>query len=145
MIFQASLWKSISGKSNAMEGNVRIDKWLWAVRLYKTRSIATDACRSGKVKIADMPVKPSREVRPGDVITVSFPPLLRTVRVLVVQGNRVAARLVPDLMEDLTPPEEHAKLKSKEESDFEFRMRGLGRPTKRERREIEYLKRLFDR
>lgn len=123
-----------------MEKEVRIDKWLWAVRLYKTRSVASEACRGGKVKIGELAVKPSREIVPGEVITISFPPLTRTVRVLVAAHNRVSAKLVPELCEDLTPESEYEKLRVKREMDFEFRQRGLGRPTKRERREIEYLK-----
>ncbi len=127
-----------------MDDSVRIDKWLWAVRLFKTRSLASEACRSGKVKMLGLAVKPSREVKIGEIITVSLPPIVKTVRVLVVSGNRVAAKLVPGLMEDLTPPEEYEKLRRKSELDFEFRQRGIGRPTKRERREIEHLKRYLD-
>ena len=128
-----------------MDDSIRIDKWLWAVRLYKTRSLASDACRAGKVRIHDQPVKPSRDVKLGEIITVSFPPIVKTVRVITLSGNRVSAKLVPGLMENLTPPEEYAKLQVKSEMDFEFRQRGIGRPTKRERREIEYLKRILDK
>lgn len=128
-----------------MDGSIRIDKWLWAVRLFKTRSLASEACRSGKVKILDQAVKPSRELKLGETIAISFPPIVKTVRVVTLSGNRVSAKLVPDLMEDLTPAEEYAKLNRKSEMDFEFRERGIGRPTKRERREIEYLKRILDK
>jgi ribosome-associated heat shock protein Hsp15 len=128
-----------------MDDSIRIDKWLWAVRLYKTRSIATEACRAGRVKIHDQAVKPSREIKTGDILVISFPPMVKTVKVLLTQGNRVSAKLVPGLMEDLTPAEEYEKLKQKGEEEFEFRMRGTGRPTKRERREIEYLKRILDK
>jgi ribosome-associated heat shock protein Hsp15 len=128
-----------------MEEGLRVDKWLWAVRLFKTRSLASDACRAGKVRMHDSPVKPSRELKVGDIITVSFPPIVKTVKVLTISGNRVSAKLVPGLMEDLTPEEEYAKLAVKKELDFEFRQPGIGRPTKRERREIEYLKRILDR
>ncbi|MEI6681399.1 MAG: RNA-binding S4 domain-containing protein [Bacteroidota bacterium] len=127
-----------------MDQGVRIDKWLWAVRVFKTRSLASDACRSGKVKILDKVVKPSREVKIDEVITISLPPILRTVRVITLAGNRVSARLVPDLMEDLTPDSEYQKLKQNHEPGFEFRERGTGRPTKRERREIEFLKLYLD-
>jgi len=127
-----------------MEQSVRIDKWLWAVRAFKTRSLASEACRSGKVKISDLSVKPSRELREGEIITLSQPPVLRTLRVLSLSGNRVSAKLVSTLMEDLTPQDEYDKLKHAREADFEFRPRGLGRPTKRERREIEFLKYYFD-
>ncbi|MEI6435054.1 MAG: RNA-binding S4 domain-containing protein [Bacteroidota bacterium] len=127
-----------------MDINIRIDKWLWAVRLFKTRSLASEACRSAKVKILDHVVKPSREIKTGDVISISFPPIVKTVKVCAVSGNRVSAKLVSGLMEDLTPPEEYEKLKRNHETEFEFRQRGIGRPTKRERREIEYLKRTLD-
>ncbi len=124
-----------------MEGGTRIDKWLWAVRLYKTRSLATEACRSGKVRVQDQQVKPSHVVKEGEVITVWMAPLTRTVEVLVPIVNRVSAKLVPDFMKDLTPESEYEKLKKSREAGFEFRERGIGRPTKRERRDIESLKR----
>ncbi len=127
-----------------MEDGLRIDKWLWAVRLFKTRSLASEACRAGKVRMNGQAVKPSRELKIGDVITVSFPPLFRTIKVVVLSGNRVSAKLVPELMEDLTPAEEYAKLERQKQLDFEFRQQGTGRPTKRQRREIEYLKRILD-
>lgn len=127
-----------------MEDGLRIDKWLWAVRLFKTRNLASEACRAGKVRINDQAVKPSRELKTGDVITVSFPPIVKTVKVVTLSGNRVSAKLVADLMEDMTPEEEYAKLERKKELDFEFRQHGTGRPTKRQRREIEYLKRILD-
>ncbi|MEI7663853.1 MAG: S4 domain-containing protein [Bacteroidota bacterium] len=127
-----------------MDQGVRIDKWLWAVRVFKTRSLASEACRSGKVKILDHVVKPSRELKTGEVIAVSVSPITRTLRVVALSGNRVSAKLVPSLMEDLTPEEEYQKLKRKNEPGFEHRERGLGRPTKRERREIEFLKLYLD-
>ncbi|HNY02943.1 MAG TPA: RNA-binding S4 domain-containing protein [Bacteroidales bacterium] len=124
-----------------MEGGVRIDKWLWAVRLYKTRSLASEACRSGKVKVLDQAVKPSHEIKTGEVITVSQAPLVKTVRVLDTACNRVGAKLVPERMEDLTPESEYLKLKQMKDSGFGFRNPGTGRPTKRDRREIEFIKR----
>ncbi len=124
-----------------MEGGVRIDKWLWAVRLFKTRSLSTDACRSGRVKVLGQPVKPSHETRTGEVITVSQGPVTRTVRVIDTACNRVGAKLVPERMEDLTPESEYQKLRQGPEAGFGFRNPGTGRPTKRDRREIEYLKR----
>jgi ribosome-associated heat shock protein Hsp15 len=126
------------------EHAVRIDKWLWAVRIFKTRSLATEACRSGKVTVQEMVVKPSRIVRPGETISVFQAPLTRTVRVIEVIGNRVSAKLVAGFMEDLTPEEEYMKLRHKHDAGFEFRERGIGRPTKRERRQIEYLKSYLD-
>ena len=127
-----------------MENGIRIDKWLWAVRIFKTRSLASDACRSGKVKILDHAVKPSRDIRTGEVVSVSLAPITKTVKVIAPIGNRVSAKLVPGFMEDLTPEAEYDKLKRLNDKNFEFRERGTGRPTKRERREIEFLKLYLD-
>ena len=127
-----------------MEDGVRIDKWLWSVRIFKTRNQATLACKSGKVKIADHAVKPSREVRVGEIITVSLESLKKSLKVLALVEHRLGAKLVTEYMEDLTPEEEYQKLKRARETDFEFRERGIGRPTKRERREIEFLKLYLD-
>jgi ribosome-associated heat shock protein Hsp15 len=127
-----------------MEGGIRIDKWLWAVRIFKTRSLASEACRSGKVKILDQAVKASRDLKAGEVISISINPMVKTVKVLELIGNRVSAKLVPGFMEDLTPETEYQKLKRANDRDFEFRERGAGRPTKRERREIEFLKLYLD-
>ena len=87
---------------------MRIDKWLWAVRLYKTRQLATDACRLQRVRIGGAEAKPSRLIKPGDVIEVRHEDITRTVRVLQPIGRRIGAKLVPDNMQDLTPPEEVA-------------------------------------
>lgn len=127
-----------------MEQTIRIDKWLWAVRMFKTRSLASDACRAGKVRVKDQPVKPSRDLHTGEEVSVSYPPIVRIVRVIALTHNRVSAKLVSGFYEDLTPESEYEKLRMKREVDFEFRPPGLGRPTKRERREIEYLKYYFD-
>lgn len=121
--------------------SVRIDKWLWAVRLFKTRSQATDACRGGKVKMDAHNVKPSREVTVGDEIEVQLGAIKKRVKVLQAVKNRVAAKLVPDLAEDLTPPEELEKLEMLRQLNYERRAHGIGRPTKRDRREIDRLKR----
>ena len=123
-----------------MSSGVRIDKWLWAVRVFKTRSLATDACKSGKVRMNAQIIKPSHEVKPGDEISVSQQNLLRSLKVLQLLGNRVGAPLVPEYMQDLTPEEEYSKLKLKRQMNFEYRDPGTGRPTKRQRREIEILK-----
>jgi ribosome-associated heat shock protein Hsp15 len=127
-----------------MERGIRIDKWLWAVRVFKTRSLASDACRSAKVKILDQVVKPSRDVKTGEVISVSLGPVTKTVKVVGLTGSRVSAKLVPGFMEDLTPESEYQKLKRPDGMEFEVRERGTGRPTKRERREIEFLKLYLD-
>ncbi|MDP1623513.1 MAG: RNA-binding S4 domain-containing protein [Bacteroidales bacterium] len=123
-----------------MERGIRIDKWLWAVRIFKTRSLATDACRSGKVKILDQAIKPSHEVKTGELISILLTPVTKTVKVIAPLSNRVSAKLVAGFMEDLTPDSEYQKLKRSNDIDFGFRARGTGRPTKRDRREIEFLK-----
>ncbi len=120
--------------------SIRIDKWLWAVRLFKTRNQAADACRAGKIKINGMPVKPSREILTGDVITVQDNPIAKTVEVKIVIKNRVGAKLVSENMIDHTPKEEYDKQKMMHEMNYERRDRGAGRPTKKERRTITKLK-----
>lgn len=123
-----------------MDINVRIDKWLWAVRVFKTRSQATEACRSGKVKIDQQCVKASREVIPGCIITIDLKQYHKTVKVLKLLNNRVGAKLVTEYMEDITPDEEYQKLKVKKEINYESWQRGFGRPTKKARRQIDKLK-----
>lgn len=123
-----------------MSETVRIDKWLWAVRLFKTRNQASEACRAGKVRIGGNPVKPSHEVKPGEEISIMQQTVTRTVRVLALLANRVGAPLVQGFMQDLTPESEFRKAKLMREMNFEYRDPGTGRPTKRQRREIEVLK-----
>ena len=118
----------------------RIDKWLWAIRIYKTRSLATEACKAGKIKIEGQSIKPSRELKLMDVITISQGPLTKTIRVKTLIHNRVSAKLVSENAEDLTPAEEYEKLKLMQEVNGERRDRGIGRPTKKQRRLIDYLK-----
>jgi ribosome-associated heat shock protein Hsp15 len=120
-----------------MSEGVRIDKWLWAVRVYKTRSLAAENIRNGRVTIGGQVVKASRDVKINDIIVVNSPPLTRTVKVLQLLHNRVSAKLVADNMEDLTPQSEYDKLKMPKESFYVFRPRGSGRPTKKDRRELE--------
>lgn len=122
-----------------MDG-VRIDKWLWAVRIFKTRSQAAAACKGGKVKIDGQNVKASREVKEGEEISVSLTVFTKTVRIKALLYNRVGAKLVENYMEDLTPQEEYDKQKLKQALNSEYRLRGEGRPTKKERRIIERLK-----
>jgi ribosome-associated heat shock protein Hsp15 len=119
---------------------VRIDKWLWAVRVFKTRSQATSACKGGKIKIGGQNVKASRELKVGEEISVSLTVYVKTVRVKALLQKRVGAKLVPDFMEDLTPQEEYDKQKIRQEINTEYRDRGEGRPTKKQRRVIERLK-----
>ncbi|MBL9126269.1 MAG: RNA-binding S4 domain-containing protein [Verrucomicrobiales bacterium] len=117
-------------------GATRVDKWLWAVRLFKTRSLAAQACRCGQVRIDEHPVKASRDVRPGDVLQVRTGPVTRTVRVRAILEDRIGAAKVPAFLEDLTPPEELRRLKEASMNPA-WRPPGAGRPTKRERRLLE--------
>lgn len=119
--------------------HVRLDKWLWAVRLYKSRSLATAACQAGHVKIAGQSVKPSRPVRVGDVITALTGPVQRTVRVLGLLEQRVGAKLVPQFMQDLTPPEEWQRARQARQQALVSYPKGRGRPTKKARRQIDRL------
>jgi ribosome-associated heat shock protein Hsp15 len=123
-----------------MEDGVRIDKWLWSVRIYKTRNQATLACKSGRVKIGDHAVKASREVKPGEVITISLESLKKSVKVLDLAEHRLGAKLVAGFMEDLTPEEEYRKLQLRKDGGSGYRLKGLGRPTKKDRRELEIIK-----
>jgi ribosome-associated heat shock protein Hsp15 len=123
-----------------MDSGLRIDKWLWAVRIFKTRNQAADACKAGKVKIDSNSVKPSREIKINNIITVQIGALTKTIKVTGIIKNRVSAKLAVDYVEDLTPEEEYEKLKLMKEVNFERRDRGVGRPTKKERRIITKLK-----
>ena len=123
-----------------MSEGVRIDKWLWAVRLFKTRSQATIACKSGKVRIDGQIVKPSRAVKAGETIEISQHSITRSVKAIGFPDNRVGAPLVSLYLEDLTPEDEYTRVKMMREHNFEYRDPGAGRPTKRQRREIEVLK-----
>jgi ribosome-associated heat shock protein Hsp15 len=115
---------------------VRIDKWLWSVRAFKTRTQATDACRAGKVKIDDVAVKPSREVRVGMLVMVQTGPIQRQLLVLALLQKRIGAKLVPQYMQDQTPEEEYKKLELIRAA-HKHRPRGSGRPTKKERRDMD--------
>lgn len=120
--------------------SLRVDKWLWDVRIFKTRSQATDACKAGKVKLEGQSIKPAKELKVGDVVTVSLNPLFKTVRVKQFPKSRLGAKLVPDYMEDLTPESEYDRVKLIEAANAENRNRGMGRPTKKSRRLIDKLK-----
>ena len=119
-----------------MSKSVRIDKYLWAVRVYKTRPIAADACKKGKVMMDEMPVKPSRSVTAGDVIQVKKMPVLYSYRVKDPIEKRVGAKIVNDYVENITPDEELHKLEMQDDF-FVKRDRGAGRPTKKERRLLD--------
>ena len=117
--------------------DARIDKFLWAIRAFKTRTEATDACKGGRVKVAGVNAKPSKEVKPGDVIQVRKGSITYTYKVLQPLERRVGAKLVPEYALNLTPDSELAKLRAPVETFFVTRDRGAGRPTKKDRREIE--------
>jgi ribosome-associated heat shock protein Hsp15 len=123
-----------------MSETVRVDKYLWATRLYKTRTLAGEACRGGKVKMDGKAVKPSKEVKEGDIITVQTPDVVRTIQVKMLVTNRVSAKLVEGLIDDLTPQQEYERVELLREFKAERRQRGTGRPTKKDRREIDELK-----
>ncbi|MCR5425130.1 MAG: RNA-binding S4 domain-containing protein [Bacteroidales bacterium] len=123
-----------------MDESLRIDKYLWAVRLYKTRSMATEACKSGRVKFNGVPVKPSHEVKIGEVYDLVIEQLHKQIEVKALLHNRVGAKLVPESMIDHTPQEEYERIQMVRQYGYEKRDRGAGRPTKRDRREIEDFK-----
>jgi len=116
---------------------VRIDKWLWAVRLYKTRTIAAEACRKGQVSLNGVNLKPSRMVKVGEVVSVRKAPITLSFKILQAIENRVSAKLVPEMLEDVTPPEQYELLELSKISGFVDRARGTGRPTKKERRDLD--------
>jgi ribosome-associated heat shock protein Hsp15 len=117
--------------------NSRIDKWLWAVRIFKTRTEASEACKKGRILVNDVQVKPSRDVKIGDVITVKRPPISYVYIVAGLIENRQPAKNVPLYAENITPQEELDMLKIQRSTLFVQRDRGSGRPTKKERRDID--------
>lgn len=123
-----------------MKTEVRIDKWLWAMRVFKTRTVATDSCKKGRVALktpsGDILVKPSRMIHVGDVILVKKPPVTYSFKVLALTENRLGAKLVPEYMENITPKEQYDLLDVIRISGFIDRRKGLGRPTKREGRQL---------
>ncbi len=123
--------------------SIRIDQWLWAVRLYKTRSLANQACRGGKVQIAGSAVKPARPLRENEIVQIKQPPIVRLFQVKKLAVKRVSAALARELVEEITPAPELEKLALARRDPlgliFAARDRGSGRPTKRERRELEKL------
>lgn len=117
---------------------VRIDKWLWAMRIYKTRTIATEACKKGRITLNDdtNPVKPARVVHVGDIVHVRKPPVTYSFSVKQLTENRLGAKLVPEYLENVTPQDQYDLLDVVKISGFVDRRKGLGRPTKREGREL---------
>lgn len=116
---------------------VRIDKWMWATRIFKTRTIAAEACKKGRVSVAGVPVKPSRTIKAGDIIEVRKPPVTYSFKVLALAENRMGAKLVPGYLENVTPPEQLEMLELSRISGFIDRSKGMGRPTKRDSRELK--------
>ncbi len=120
-----------------MKAEVRIDKWLWAVRIYKTRSIASEACKKGKVLIGGVQVKPSRNVKVGDVIGIKRNPVLYSFKVLALAENRMNAKLVVGFIENVTTPDQLELVELARIAAENNRDRGTGRPTKKDRRDID--------
>ena len=116
---------------------VRIDKWMWATRIFKTRTIAADACKKNRVMIGGVNMKPSRMVKVGDVIQVRKPPITYSVEVLALTDRRMGAKLVPNYLKNVTTPDQYEILEMNKISGFVNRAKGLGRPTKKDRRELE--------
>jgi ribosome-associated heat shock protein Hsp15 len=120
-----------------MTDGIRIDKWLWTLRLFKTRSQATDACNRGHILMEGLPVKPSRHIKTGDVVKVKRSPIYRSYQVLGFPGSRVGAAELPKFLLETTPPEELKLLEVQKDMQWVTRDRGAGRPTKKERRDLD--------
>lgn len=121
----------------AKENEVRIDKWLWATRIFKTRTIAVEACKKGRVSIQNVPVKASRMIKIGEVIQVRKPPVTFSFKVLALTEKRMGAKLVPEFLENVTAPDQYEILELSRINGFVNRAKGLGRPTKKEGRELQ--------
>jgi ribosome-associated heat shock protein Hsp15 len=115
----------------------RLDKWLWAARIFKTRTIAADACKKGRVMSKGVTLKPSRTVKVGDIIDVRKPPITYSFRVKQAIEHRVGAKLVPDILENITAPDQYEILEMSKISGFVNRAKGAGRPTKKDRRSLD--------
>lgn len=120
-----------------MNSEARIDKWLWAARIYKTRTLASDACKNGRITINGALAKPSRTVKVGDQVGVKKSPITYSFRVLQTIEKRVGAKLLPEVFENITPPEQYELLEMNRISGFVDRARGTGRPTKKDRRALD--------
>ena len=115
----------------------RIDKWLWAARIFKTRTIAAAACKKGQITLRGAQLKPSRIIKVGDIIEVRKPPITYSFKVLQAIERRVGARLIPEILEDVTPPQQYELLEMSKISGFVNRAKGTGRPTKKDRRSLD--------
>lgn len=120
-----------------MAEEARIDKWLWAARIFKTRSIAADACKNGRVTVCGTNVKPSRMVKVGETVSVRKPPITYSFKILQAIEQRVGAKLIPQVYENVTTPDQYELLEMTRISGFVDRARGTGRPTKKERRSLD--------
>ena len=120
-----------------MNSEARIDKWLWAARIFKTRTIAAAACKKGQVSLKGSPVKASRMIKVGDVVDVRKPPITYSFRVLQAIERRVGAKLIPEILENITAPEQYEILEMSKISGFVNRAKGTGRPTKKDRRSLD--------
>ena len=120
-----------------MAEQARIDKWLWAARIFKTRSLAADACKNGRVSINNVNVKPSHMVKVGDTVNVRKPPVTYSFKILKTIEQRVGAKLIPEIYENVTAPDQYELLEMNRISGFVDRARGTGRPTKKERRALD--------
>ena len=120
-----------------MADTARIDKWLWAARIFKTRSIAADACKNSRVTIGGQNVKPSHPVKVGEVVSVKKPPIVYSFKILKTIEQRVGAKLIPEIYENVTDPKQYELLEMSRISGFVDRARGTGRPTKKERRALD--------
>ena len=120
-----------------MPEEARIDKWLWAARIFKTRTIAADACKNGRVAVNDVNVKPSRMVKEGEVVSVRKPPVTYSFKILKTIEQRVGAKLIPEIYENVTPADQYELLEMNRISGFVNRQRGTGRPTKKDRRAMD--------
>lgn len=115
----------------------RVDKWLWAARIFKTRTIASAACKKGQISMRGTQLKPSRTIKVGDVIEVRKPPITYSFKILQAIERRVGARLIPEILEDVTPPQQYELLEMSKISGFVNRAKGTGRPTKKDRRSLD--------
>ena len=120
-----------------MAEQARIDKWLWAARIFKTRSLAADACKNGRVSIGNVNVKPSHMVKVGETVNVRKPPVTYSFKILKTIEQRVGAKLIPEIYENVTAPDQYELLEMNRISGFVDRARGTGRPTKKERRALD--------
>ena len=131
--------ESAAADAEAERSAARLDKWLWGVRIFKTRALATEACRAGSVEVNALVAKPARSLHAGETVVVKLGLMTRTLRVVGVPRSRVGAKVVANFCADLTPPEEFVKLRERNVQQVLAREKGSGRPTKRERRQIDGL------